>query len=85
MFVYYANSASVLLVYVGQFLSGVILVWSLIRIRNFRKAHPEEGQELNTKTLAIHAAAFGLFIVSVVIYTVFYLHYFVEIVTVHGR
>ena len=85
MILYYVVSGSVLLVYAAQILSGVILVWSLIRIRKFHKAHPEAGQELNTKTLAIHAAAFGLFIVSVVIYTVFYLHYFVEIVTVHGR
>jgi len=81
MVVYYANSVSVMLTYTAQILSGMILVWSLLKIRSFRISHPEAGQQFNMKTMFIHATAFGFFIVSVTVYTVIYLIFFASMVT----
>ena len=64
-------SVSEVIVYSAQILSGTILIWSLIKIRKFQLANPATDQEFNLQTMLLHAAAFGLFIVSVAVFTVF--------------
>ena len=70
-----------MIVYSAQILSGTILIWSLAKIREFQLAHPETGQEFNMRTMLLHAAAFGLIIVSVAIYLVFYLNNLIKTTT----
>lgn len=56
-----------------QIISGIILIWSVISIRNFLKSSGQSVQQIDIKTLLLHSSAFALYIISVVVLLVFYL------------
>ena len=45
-----------------------MLIWSILTIRRFLKDRNIDGKEINIKMLVLHSAAFGLFLISVVVY-----------------
>ena len=59
--------------YTSWVVSGVILVWSIWKIKNFLKSrYDDEERHLNQQDW-LHALAFGLFALGVLIYEAFYL------------
>ena len=52
--------------------SGLVLIWSVNRIRTAINARNEDGKALNLKTLLVHSSAFALFVISVAINLFFY-------------
>jgi len=59
----------------SEFISGVILITSVIKIRRFMLASTESAQEVDVKTLTMHTLAFGLYLASITIYTIVYCIY----------
>lgn len=49
--------------------SGVVLIRSILKIRNFYRDSGTESQ-LNTRALLFHAVAFGLYMIGVVLYAI---------------
>jgi len=60
----------------SQILSGLILIWAIWQIRSYLASQGDDGSSINLKTLVLHAFAFGLFIVSVLVNLAFFVHYF---------
>lgn len=48
----------------SEFISGVILITSVIKIRRFMLASTDSAQEVDVKTLTMHTLAFGLYLAS---------------------
>jgi len=73
---FWLEQGTLLGVFVTWMVSGSFLIWSIYAIRRFLKqrahmSHPN----LNLKQLLLHSAAFGLFLVSVVVFEFFNLAY----------
>jgi len=58
-----------------QILSGAILIGSIYTIWKYLKNSRDEREQLNLKTLVLHSSAFGLFLISVVIFAFYYTLY----------
>ena len=56
---------------------GVMLVTSVIKITRYLRTE-SNGQQINTKNQVMHAGAFGLFLVSVLIISIAYVFYTLE-------
>ena len=74
------NSYLVIPIIVGvlQIVSGFILIWSVLKIRSFMNARFADGyggRMINLKTLLLHSSTFFLFAVSVLVNTIFNLHF----------
>jgi hypothetical protein len=52
-----------------QLVSGSFLIYAIYTIRNFMKSRGENGQEINLKTMILHSSAFGLYMISVLLFT----------------
>ena len=50
--------------------SGCILIWGILAIRRFFKSRDQTSKVINIQTLVLHSSAFGLFLVSVILYEV---------------
>ena len=58
--------------------SGSILIWAVFNIRSVMNSEAFEGKGVDTKTLVIHASAFGLFAVSALANISFYDRWVIE-------
>jgi hypothetical protein len=47
--------------------SGTLLVWSIWSIRKFLRSRNDNGESINIETLWLHATAFGVFAVAMLI------------------
>ena len=59
--------------YTSWVVSGVILVWSIWKIKNFLKSRYDDEERHLNKQDWLHALAFGLFALGVLIYEAVYL------------
>jgi len=65
--------------YSAQIISGIILIWSVFKVRAFMLKRKINGQALNVKSMCLHASAFSIFAVSVLAFTVIYAKYLLDI------
>ena len=61
--------------YSAQIISGIILIWSVYKVRAFMLERKIESQGLNVRSMWLHASAFGIFTVSIAAFTVVYANY----------
>ena len=56
-------------------ISGMYLIIGIIRIRNFLENHTTDDA-MNTKTMLLHACAFGLYLIGTIAYYLSYMLYY---------
>ena len=59
----------------SEIVSGCILVWSVFKIRAFMLATQTKTYVLNVKSMCLHASSFGLYTLSLAVFTVFQARY----------
>jgi hypothetical protein len=56
---------------------GSLLIWCVFQVNAFMKTLPEQ-QRVDVKVLVVHAGAFGLYMISALIYALFWAIYVID-------